>query len=133
MSADLMILPPSATEPKLLDRPDADLRALIDNAVKFAVGHAERPQVWVGMRRGPCGPVFCVRDNGIGIKDAYASKVFDLFEKLDPRSSGTGVGLAITKRVIEVHGGRIWVESEGEGRGSTFCFTLNEDKGERAT
>ena len=109
------------------------LENLIDNAVKFAVGHAERPQVWVGMRRGPCGPVFCVRDNGIGIKDAYASKVFDLFEKLDPRSSGTGVGLAITKRVIEVHGGRIWVESGGEGRGSTFCFTLNEDKGERAT
>ena len=105
------------------------LENLIDNAVKFATGSAERPRVRIGVRQEPAGPVFFVRDNGIGIRDAYASKVFDLFEKLDPRSSGTGVGLAITKRIIEVHGGRIWVESEGEGRGSTFCFTLNEDKG----
>ena len=108
------------------------LENLIDNAVKFAAGHGEQPRVWIGMRPGGAGPVFLVRDNGIGIRKDYATKVFDLFEKLDPRSSGTGVGLAITKRIIEVHGGRIWVESEGEGLGSTFCFTLNADKGEQA-
>ena len=107
------------------------LENLIDNAVKFAAGHAETPQVLIGVRPGPAGPVFFVEDNGIGIREAYAAKVFDLFEKLDPRSSGTGVGLAITKRIVEVHGGRIWVESAGEGKGSTFCFTLNEGKGEK--
>jgi len=102
------------------------LENLIDNAVKFAAGQGVPPRVEVGVRRDPAGPVFFVRDNGLGIRGEYAAKVFDLFEKLDPRSSGTGVGLAITKRIVEVHGGRIWVESEGEGRGSTFCFTLKE-------
>jgi PAS domain S-box-containing protein len=106
------------------------LENLIDNAVKFAAGSAESPRVRIGVRREAAGLVFCVSDNGIGIRDAYAAKVFDLFEKLDPRSSGTGVGLAIAKRVVEVHGGRIWVESEGEGRGCTFCFTLKEETGE---
>ena len=50
--------------------------------------------------------------------------MFNLFDKLDPKSAGTGVGLALVKRIIEVHDGRIWVESEGEERGSTFLFTL---------
>jgi signal transduction histidine kinase len=50
--------------------------------------------------------------------------VFGLFERLDPRLDGSGVGLAVARRVVELHGGRIWVESEGRGRGSRFCFTL---------
>jgi len=100
------------------------LENLIDNAVKFAAAEGGAPRVLIGVRQDPGAPVFFVRDNGLGIRKEYRSKVFDLFEKLDPRSSGTGVGLAITKRIIEVHGGRIWVESEGEGLGSTFCFTL---------
>ena len=50
--------------------------------------------------------------------------MFGLFERLDPRVEGTGVGLALVKRIVESHGGRIWVESEGEGRGSIFWFTL---------
>ena len=67
--------------------------------------------------------MFYVRDNGIGIDPRYHQKVFGLFERLDASSEGTGVGLAMVKRIVEVHGGRVWVESEGLGRGSTFCFT----------
>lgn len=65
-----------------------------------------------------------VRDNGVGIDPRYANKVFNLFEKLDPQSSGTGIGLAIARRIIEGHGGKVWVESPGEDQGSTFYFTL---------
>jgi signal transduction histidine kinase len=101
---------------------------LIDNAVKFSAGSAS-PSVKVGVRRDHESSVFYVQDNGIGIDARYLSKVFDLFEKLDPRSSGTGVGLAITKRVIEIHGGRIWAESAGAGQGTTFCFTLPDTNG----
>ena len=52
------------------------------------------------------------------------TKVFGLFERLDIASDGTGIGLTLVKRIIEVHGGRVWVESAGERQGSTFCFTL---------
>ena len=65
-----------------------------------------------------------MRDNGRGIEPRYHEKVFGLFDRLDPADEGTGVGLALVKRIVEVHGGRVWVESEGLGRGSTFCFTL---------
>jgi len=79
----------------------------------------------VGVRTDEEGEqILFVTDNGIGIETHYTDKIFELFEKLDPRSGGTGVGLAIVKRVIEVHGGKIWVESAGPGHGTTFCFTL---------
>jgi signal transduction histidine kinase len=99
------------------------LQNLIENAVKFRSGQGE-PVVEVGSRPGPDGPVVFVRDNGIGIDPRYHDRVFALFERLDPRVEGTGVGLALVKRIVEVHGGRVWVESDGAGRGSTFCFTL---------
>jgi len=96
---------------------------LIENAVKFRSGQGD-PLVEIGSRPGPGGPVVTVRDNGVGIDPRYHNRVFALFERLDPRVEGTGIGLALVKRIVEVHGGRVWVESEGAGQGSTFCFTL---------
>ena len=70
------------------------------------------------------GDVFFVADNGAGIDPCYHEKIFGLVERLDPAQEGTGVGLALVKRIVELHGGLIWVETGLEGRGSTFCFTL---------
>jgi signal transduction histidine kinase len=99
------------------------LQNLIDNAAKFTADQPN-PQIHIGEYDLNGEKIFFVKDNGIGIDPAYHEKVFGLFDKLNPRSEGTGVGLALVKRIIEVHGGRIWVESEGKGQGSTFCFTL---------
>ena len=96
---------------------------LIENAVKF-MGDQSDPRVEVGCRRDETLPVCFVRDNGIGIAPAYHERVFGLFQRLDPTLEGTGIGLALVKRIVEVHGGRSWVESTGNRRGSTFCFTL---------
>ena len=101
------------------------LENLLGNALKF-LGDQPRPAIWVGWRPDADRPVFYVRDNGIGISPEQHERIFGLFEKLDIHSSGTGIGLAIVKRIVEVHGGRVWVESEGPGTGSTFCFTLGE-------
>jgi PAS domain S-box-containing protein len=99
------------------------LQNLLDNAAKFT-GDQASPLIEVGQRGEENGkPIFYVRDNGIGIAPQYHEQVFGLFNKLEAGGEGTGIGLAIVKRIIEVHGGRIWVESE-IGRGATFCFTL---------
>ena len=99
------------------------LQNLLDNAVKF-MGTQPQPCINFGVRRDAEETVCYVRDNGIGIAPRYHEKIFGLFERLDGASDGTGIGLTLVKRIIEVHGGRIWVESAGEGHGSTFCFTL---------
>ena len=100
------------------------LQNLLDNAVKY-LGDTASPRVEVGVSTPPDGePVFFVRDNGIGIESAYLEKIFGLFERLDAETEGTGIGLALVRRIVEIHGGRIWVESEGRGKGSTFFFTL---------
>ena len=98
---------------------------LLDNAAKFS-GDEAAPEVAVGVREGPDGsdPVFTVSDNGVGIDIADLRGVFDLFHQIDPTQEGTGRGLALGRRIIETHGGRLWVESEGKGLGATFCFTL---------
>jgi len=105
------------------------LQNLLDNAAKFMGAQAE-PRVWIGSRgREDALLVLFVRDNGIGIAPAHQAQVFEPFCRLDPRAEGTGLGLALARRIVETHGGRLWVESEGSGRGSTFCFTLPEAAG----
>lgn len=96
---------------------------LIGNAIKFVNG-SDEPRVEIGARLAD-GEVLChVRDNGIGIESDYLERVFNLFERLDPRVEGTGIGLALAKRIVEYHKGRIWAESPGLGQGSTFWFSL---------
>jgi len=99
---------------------------LIGNAAKY-MGKQESPRIEVGVRDGK-EPVFFVKDNGLGIEPHYHTKIFGLFDKLDANSEGTGIGLALVKRIIETHGGKIWVESEGLGKGSTFCFTIPDGR-----
>ena len=96
---------------------------LVDNAAKFMGGQPD-PRIEIGVREENHETTFFVQDNGIGIDPLFHQKVFGLFDKLDPRSEGTGVGLALVKRIVEIHGGRIWVNSDGSGNGTTVYFTL---------
>lgn len=98
------------------------LQNLIGNAAKF-MGDQPDPIIQIGAEMGDGEHLFFVRDNGIGIDPKFHGKIFELFDKLDPNIEGTGIGLALVKRIIEAHGGRIWVESE-PGRGASFFFTL---------
>lgn len=101
------------------------LQNLLDNAIKF-MGSQTEPRIEVGCRPsdGNSAPVLFVRDNGIGVAPQFHERIFGLFNKLDPHSEGTGVGLALVKRIVEFHGGKIWVESEGNNKGATFCFII---------
>ncbi|MEI6035280.1 MAG: PAS domain-containing sensor histidine kinase [Verrucomicrobiae bacterium] len=96
---------------------------LVDNAVKF-LGDQPAPRVEIGMELEGSEIVLFVRDNGKGIEPSQQSKLFGLFEKLDPGTHGSGIGLALTKRIVEEHGGEILVISDGLGKGTTFRFTL---------
>ena len=100
---------------------------LVDNALKF-MGRKRAPRVEIGVEQAGAETVFFVRDNGIGIDPLHQPKLFSLFEKLDPNTEGTGIGLAIVRRIVEGHGGRIWVESAGPGKGATFRFTLAQTR-----
>ncbi len=88
------------------------------------MGAQPRPRIEVGCRRGGGETVVYVRDNGIGIDERYREQIFGLFDRLDLATEGTGIGLARVRRIVEMHGGRIWIESNRSGRGSSFCFTL---------
>jgi PAS domain S-box-containing protein len=98
---------------------------LVENAVKF-MGDQPAPRMEIGVEQARDEIVLFVRDNGLGIDPRYQPKLFGVFEKLDPGTEGTGIGLALVQRIVEVHGGRIWVESEGLGKGAAFCFTLGK-------
>jgi light-regulated signal transduction histidine kinase (bacteriophytochrome) len=96
---------------------------LLSNAIKFR--GANTPRIHVSAREEVQVWVFCIRDNGIGIDRQFAERIFVIFQRLHTRQefSGTGIGLAVCKRIVERHGGRIWLESE-PGKGSAFYFTV---------
>ncbi len=96
---------------------------LVENAIKYR-GDQVAPRIEIGWQG--CGDeiVFVVGDNGMGIDPRFQEGIFGLFDKLDVHSEGTGVGLALVRRIVEGHGGRVWVESEGLGKGCRFCFTV---------
>jgi PAS domain S-box-containing protein len=97
----------------------------LDNAIKFAKPN-EPAHIQISIERGAATEplIVCVRDHGIGIDARFKHRLFGLFEKLQPEASGTGIGLALIKRIIEVHGGRVWIDSDGLGTGSSLRFTL---------
>ncbi|NNK47709.1 MAG: histidine kinase, partial [Gemmatimonadetes bacterium] len=99
------------------------LRILVQNAVTYMGDQAE-PRLEIGTEARPGKHVVFVRDNGVGINPADLERVFDVFRRLDSRGTGTGVGLAMARRIVEMHGGRIWAESEGKGAGSIFMLEL---------
>ena len=100
---------------------------LIGNAIKFC--RDRPPEIRVGAEWGNGRWTLSVQDNGIGIEPQYRERIFQIFQRLHKRGEypGTGIGLAICKKIVDGAGGRIWVESE-PGKGSTFSFTLPQPK-----
>ena len=103
------------------------MQNLITNAVKF-MGDQPNPNIKINFEEVDGEHSFSVSDNGIGIAPEHHEQIFELFNKLLPEVEGTGIGLGLVKRIIEMHQGRVWVESE-PGKGSTFKFTLQDVPG----
>lgn len=103
---------------------------LIANGLKYRSSEPVRIKIWA--EEGAADWTFSVQDNGIGIAPEYYGKIFELFQRLHSKSKypGTGLGLAICKKIVERHGGKIWVESEPK-KGSTFKFTLPKQAGKQ--
>jgi signal transduction histidine kinase len=98
---------------------------LLENAVKY-MGPQESPRIEIGIDGSGRETSFYVRDNGMGFDPRNIEKIFGIFVKLDQASEGTGLGLALVKRIVELYGGIIRAESEGPGQGASFRFTLPE-------
>jgi PAS domain S-box-containing protein len=96
---------------------------LLDNACKF-MGTQKSPLIEIGVETRDDEAVIYVRDNGSGIDPHFLPRIFIMFEKQNRGTEGDGVGLALVKRIVDMHGGRIWVESDGPGQGACFKFTL---------
>jgi signal transduction histidine kinase len=124
------------------DLPDVDgdaglltlvFQNLIANAIKF---HApgRPPHVSISAERASRGWRFVVTDNGIGVEPEYAERIFEIFQRLHTRTAyeGTGIGLAMCRKIVEYHGGRIWLGPTPSDGGSTFCFTLPAEHVERS-
>jgi signal transduction histidine kinase len=100
------------------------MQNLVSNAIKF-IGNQSNPLIHIGTRGfdEDGKPILFVCDNGMGIEPEYHERIFGLFNRLNPEIEGTGIGLTLVRRIVEVHGGRIWLESQ-PGEGTTFLFTL---------
>jgi light-regulated signal transduction histidine kinase (bacteriophytochrome) len=116
-------LPPCRADPALLKQVWLNL---LSNALKYSA-RRDPAVIEVGSRPDPDGPIYFVRDNGVGFDMRYAHKLFRVFQRLHRAEDydGTGVGLAIVQRVVHRHGGRVWAEGEPD-RGATVSFTLAE-------
>jgi light-regulated signal transduction histidine kinase (bacteriophytochrome) len=99
---------------------------LIANAIKFR--GEQLPEIHISFKKQKDEFLFSVKDNGIGIKSKYSEKIFIIFQRLNSKEKydGTGIGLAICKKIVERHGGKIWIESEID-KGTTFYFTIKEN------
>jgi signal transduction histidine kinase len=98
------------------------MQNLITNAVKF-MGDQTQPIIQIGFEEIDGEHIFSIKDNGMGIAPEDHERIFELFNRLNPEIDGTGIGLGLVKRIVEVHNGKIWVESS-PGNGATFKFTL---------
>ena len=103
---------------------------LLTNAVKYIGQENPAPRIEIGAERQSGENVFFVRDNGLGIKKEFFEIIFQMFKRLpstEKFAGGSGIGLTIAKRIVELYGGRIWLSSE-TGNGTTFFFTLSTRK-----
>ena len=119
LSLNLMILPKVfADESQMIQL----FQNLISNSIKFST---ESPRIYISSKSETDHYLISFKDEGMGIEPQYFEKIFQIFQRLHPKEQyeGTGIGLAICKRIVERHGGKIWVESEF-GKGSTFSFTI---------
>lgn len=100
---------------------------LINNAIKYRKADVD-PEIQILGEETKTHWKFTISDNGIGIREEYQENIFNIFQRLHTQDqySGTGIGLAVSKKIVERHGGEIWVDSE-EGEGSTFCFTIKKE------